>query len=99
MKTPNSMRCTLKDGVFFTPKKKKSLIKSKREQKNDVILPYILKVNQTGSKTLTAVQHPELSGTWAELCAWAEKGGYAGIAEQSGLRRKKTFAKPEPQLF
>jgi len=89
------MRCTLKDGVFFKPKKKKNLIKSKREQGNDVILPYILKINQTGSNVFTAVQHPEVSGTWAEMLEFAQKTGYSGVHEQSGLRRKKTFPKVE----
>lgn len=95
MATPKSMRCTLRDGVFFTPQKKKNLIKSKREQAQDVILPPILKVKQTGSKTLTAVQHPDLSGTWDFLVGKAQEMGYAGIQQVEGLRRKKMFPKPD----
>lgn len=86
------MRCTLKDGVFFKPKKKKSLIKSKREQRNDIILPPILRVKQSG-KGFVAVKYPEITGTWSEVCNTAQSLGYSGVREDGGLLRKKTFPK------
>lgn len=90
MGTPNSMKCTLRDGVFFKPKKKKdSFFRGVRDRSTE-IKPYILKVNLKG-KIFVAEQHPEVQGTWAEICEAAQKMGYSGVKECSGLRRSKTF--------
>ncbi len=83
------MRCTLKDGVFFTPKKKKSPIKSKREQSQDIILVPALKVKQDG-KGFAAI-HTDFKGTWAECLVEAKTHGYSGVREIGGLARKKMF--------